>query len=109
MNYLSSKKHTISLQYNCLYKNAAGNYMSCTSTTDIHVNPQFVDQTNHDYHLKSTVGRWNGKTWVKDTVYSPCIDAGYPSSSYSSEPKPNGSRINIGRYGNTAYASKSKS
>jgi hypothetical protein len=109
INYLSGSNHTISLQYNCLYNNAAGNYMSCTSTTDIHVNPQFADQANHDYHLKSTVGRWNGKTWVKDTVYSPCIDAGYPSSSYSSEPKPNGSRINIGRYGNTAYASKSKS
>ncbi len=108
INYLASKNHKLALQYNCLYKNAAGNYKVCTSTTDIYVNPLFADQTNHDYHLKSTSGRWNGKTWVKDTVISPCIDAGYPSSAYSSEPKPNGNRINIGRYGNTIYASKSK-
>ncbi len=108
VNYLASNNHKFSLQYNCLYKNAAGNYKDCASTTDIYVDPLFVDQTNHDYHLKSTSGRWNGKTWVKDTVISPCIDAGYPSSDYSQEPKPNGNRINIGRYGNTIYASKSK-
>ncbi|WP_230627490.1 right-handed parallel beta-helix repeat-containing protein [Methanosarcina barkeri] len=109
MNYLASKNHKIYLQYNCLYNNAVGNYKSCTSKTDIHVNPLFASQTKHDYHLKSTTGRWNGKTWVKDTVISPCIDAGHPSWSYSHEPKPNGKRINIGRYGNTIYASKSKS
>jgi hypothetical protein len=107
INYLTSKNHKFVLQNNCLYKNVAGNYKSCTSTTDIYVNPLFADQKNHDYHLKSTVGRWNGKTWVKDTVISPCIDAGYSSSAYSSEPKPNGNRINIGTYGNTAYASLS--
>ncbi len=107
INYLTNKNHKFVLQNNCLYKNAAGNYKSCTSTTDIYVNPLFADQKNHDYHLKSTVGRWNGKTWVKDTVISPCIDAGYSSSAYSSEPKPNGNRINIGTYGNTAYASLS--
>jgi hypothetical protein len=108
INYLTSN-HKFVLQNNCLYKNSAGNYKNCTSTTDIYVNPLFADQTNHDYHLKSTAGRWNGKIWVKDTVSSPCIDAGYPSSAYSNEPTPNGSRINIGRYGNTIYASKSKS
>ena len=53
-------------------------------------------------------GRWNGKTWVKDKVSSPCIDAGYRYSDYSNEPKPNGNRINIGPDGNTRYASKSE-
>ena len=95
------------LENNCLYNNSAGNYKNCTSTTDIYVNPLFADQKNHDYHLQSTAGRWNGKTWVKDKVSSPCIDAGYPSSDYSKEPEDNGNRINIGRYGNTIYASKS--
>jgi len=108
INYLTNKNHKFVLQNNCFYNNSAGNYLNCASTTDIYVNSLFADQTNHDYHLQSTSGRWNGKIWVKDKVSSPCIDAGYPSSAYSNEPKPNGNRINIGRYGNTIYASLSK-
>ncbi len=96
------------LENNCLYNNAGGNYKNCTSTTDIYVTPLFADQKNHDYHLQSTAGRWNGKTWVKDKVSSPCIDAGYRYSDYSNEPEPNGKRINIGPDGNTGYASKSE-
>jgi len=107
INYLTSKNHKFVLQNNCLYKNSAGNYKDCTSTTDIYVNPLFADQKKHDYHLQSVAGRWNGKAWVKDKVSSPCIDAGYPSSDYSKEPEDNGNRINIGRYGNTIYESLS--
>jgi len=101
--------HTIVLENNCLYNNTAGKYKNCASKADIYVNPLFANQKNHDYHLQSITGRWNGKTWVKDKVSSPCIDAGYRNSDYSKEPKPNGNKINIGRYGNTIYASKSKS
>lgn len=104
-----TKNHKFVLQNNCLYNNTGGNYKSCTSTSDIYVNPLFANQKSHDYHLQSIAGRWNGKTWVKDKVSSPCIDKGYPSSDYSKEPENNGNRINIGRYGNTIYASKSAS
>ncbi|MGB9930110.1 MAG: right-handed parallel beta-helix repeat-containing protein [Methanosarcina sp.] len=107
INYLSDT-HTIVLDNNCLYNNIAGNYKNCKSTTDIYTNPLFADPKNHDYHLQSQAGRWNGKTWVKDKVNSPCIDTGYKASDYSKEPENNGNRINIGRYGNTQYASKSK-
>jgi hypothetical protein len=107
INYLS-KNHNFVLENNCLYNNAAGNYKGCTSKTDIYLNPLFVDQKNHDYHLQSVTGHWNGK-WVKDKVNSPCIDAGCISSDYSKEPENNGNRINIGRYGNTIYASLSPS
>jgi hypothetical protein len=69
--------------------------------------PLFADAANGDYHLKSTEGRWNGSTWVTDAVTSPCIDAGDPVSAYENEPAPNGGRINLGCYGNTAEASKS--
>lgn len=69
--------------------------------------PLFADATSRDYHLKSTEGRWNGSTWVTDAVASPCIDAGDPASAYENEPAPNGGRINLGCYGNTAEASKS--
>jgi len=106
-NYLP-ETHSFEIAYNCLYNNSAGNYKDCTSKADIHIRPLFVDQENHDYHLQSRGGSWNGKTWVKYKVSSPCIDTGYPSADYSNEPEDNGNRINIGRYGNTIYASKSK-
>jgi hypothetical protein len=105
-NYLTNN-HKFVLENNCLYGNSVGNYKGCTSKSDIYVNPLFVDQKKRDYHLQSVSGHWNGKTWVKDKASSPCIDAGYKSSDYSKEPKDNGNRINIGRYGNTVYASLS--
>jgi len=78
-------------------------------TTD----PLFSDVVNHDYHLQSTVGRWDPSAnsgsggWVVDTSHSPAIDAGDPASDYGNEPSPNGDRANMGVYGNTAHASKS--
>ena len=59
------------------------------------------------YHLKSENGRWSGVQWINDTDTSPCVDAGDPTSDYSNEPTPNGNRVNIGAFGNTAEASKS--
>ncbi|RPJ69168.1 MAG: hypothetical protein EHM20_16690, partial [Alphaproteobacteria bacterium] len=52
-------------------------------TTDIYVDPLFVNQRNHNYRLKPT---------------SPCIDAGYPSGNSSKGLGENGTRVNIGRY-----------
>jgi predicted outer membrane repeat protein len=62
-----------------------------------------------DYHLQSQAGRWDPatKTWVKDDVTSPCIDAGDISSPIGYEAFPNGGRINMGTYGGTVEASKS--
>jgi hypothetical protein len=72
--------------------------------------PLFADPAARDFHLKSEHGRWvPGKSeWVKDALTSPCIDAGSPADTYEAEPKPNGGRVNVGAYGNTAEASKSK-
>ena len=44
---------------------------------------------------------------INDEAQAPCIDAGDPASAYANEPAPNGGRINLGCYGNTAHASKS--
>jgi len=60
----------------------------------------------HDFHLKSQYGRWTALGWRADTTQSPCVDAGNPNASYSLEPKPNGNRVNMGAYGNSAQASK---
>ena len=108
INYLP-ETHTLMLDNNCLYNNSGGDYKNCSTTTDIYVTPLIADLKNHDYHLKSKAGRWDGRTWREDNVSSLCIDAGYRYSDYSNEPEPNGSRINIGPDGNTRYASKSKS
>ncbi len=84
----------------------------CTLSDNLNTDPLFADATNsnpgaRDYHLSSKAGRYSSGNWIIDTVTSPLIDAGYPASAYSNEPDPNSDRINIGRYGNTAEASKS--
>ena len=92
---------------------------SCTEDTyfipavytdlNIHSNPLFADVTEDDYRLKSERGRYwpMFDIWVLDDVTSPCIDAGDPQDSFSNETQPNGGRINMGAYGNTAQASLS--
>lgn len=59
------------------------------------------------FHLQSETGRWEGSQWMSDDVTSFCINTGSPFSDYSNEPFPNGSRINIGAFGNTNEASQS--
>lgn len=63
-----------------------------------------------DYHLRSQTGRWDPQTrsWVTDDTTSPCIDAGSPTDPVSEEPVPNGGVINMGAYGGTAQAGKSR-
>lgn len=101
----SGKKIT----YSCLYNTAKNDNLSDYGTGCIAKDPCFADAASGDFHLKSAAGRWNGTTWVKDTVTSPCIDAGETSAAYANEPSPNGNRANMGAYGNTAEASKSTS
>jgi parallel beta-helix repeat protein len=76
---------------------------------NIDTTPLFVDAANGDYHLQSTAGSWhNGATdWTTDASTSPCIDAGHPTDPYGNESDPNGSRINMGAYGNLPEASLS--
>jgi parallel beta-helix repeat protein len=73
---------TISITYSDVY----GGW---TGEGNIFGDPLFI-KSSDDYHLSSD---------------SPCIDAGDPNSDYSNEPQPNGSRVNMGRYGNTPEAS----
>ena len=98
--------------YNDVWGNTLGSYSDGTTAGEgeIEVDPKFADPTNHDFHPRSTSGRWTESGWVyTDTENSACIDAGDPFSDCSNEPEPNGGRINMGAYGNTAEASKSAS
>lgn len=97
------------ITYSCLYNTVKSDNLSDYGTGCIAKDPCFADAASGDFHLKSAAGRWNGATWVKDTVTSPCIDAGETSAAYANEPTPNGNRANMGAYGNTAEASKSTS
>jgi len=104
------------VQNNDIYNNKNGQTYgeSITMSNNLNVGPQCADSTNsnvnsRDYHLKSEAGRYSNGEWIADSVSSLLIDAGYSGSSFSSEPSPNGGVINIGRYGNTAQASKSVS
>jgi hypothetical protein len=82
---------------------------SFTGTGNISSDPLFANASTGDFHLQSSHGRFNPSTglFVNDSVNSPAIDAGDPSSDFSKEPAPNGGRINLGCYGNTVEASKS--
>ena len=83
------------------YSDVQGSY---SGTGNINVDPLFVG--GGDFHLQSQEGHWTSSGWVNDSQTSPCIDAGNPASDFSNEPSPNGGRINMGAYGNTAQASK---
>jgi len=64
-----------------------------------------------DYHLRSQTGRWDplADAWVPDATHSPGIDAGNPNTPCDLEPAPNGGIANIGAYGATNQAAKSRS
>ena len=80
-----------------LYSNLAAVTYNCIDDWsgggegNIGANPLFSDMVNEDYHLLPS---------------SPCIDAGDPFSDWSNEFFPNGSRANMGAYGNTSAATK---
>ncbi|MEI6502966.1 MAG: FlgD immunoglobulin-like domain containing protein, partial [Armatimonadota bacterium] len=104
---------TLAMSYCDIYGNPEGNYRNWPNQTgkngNLSKDPLFANAAKGDFHEKSKGGRWNPvtRTWVKDTVQSPCIDKGKPASPFALEPAPNGGRINMGAYGNTAQASKS--
>ncbi len=81
-NYFGTKLPTGKTQYDPTGKNG-----------NISADPLFVNKAGGDYHEKSG---------------SPHVDTGNPASDYSMEPVPNGSRANIGAYGNTTQATLSR-
>jgi len=81
------------------------------SNNCISADPLFADQTY--FHEKSSEGFYangffSGGSWSIATEDSPAIDAGDRASTYANEPTPNGRRLNLGAYGNTPVASKTR-
>ncbi len=102
-------------------------YATRQAVQSISKNPLFVDIDGADnvlggnnawddnFHLASVAGSYTGAhftaqsagAFVADASTSPCVDAGDPSSSYAGELLPDGVRVNMGAFGNTADASLS--
>ncbi|MBN2779237.1 MAG: right-handed parallel beta-helix repeat-containing protein [Bacteroidales bacterium] len=117
---------TISSDYNTYFANGNANLFNYNGTignagpmgvNDLTYDPLFVG--SGDYHLQSENGSytnskapiWPPETasdgvWSNDASSSPALDKGNPADTYSNEPVDNGSRINMGVFGNTVQASK---
>jgi parallel beta-helix repeat protein len=99
-----------SLAYCDLWNNGGGNYVGLPDQTGTHgdfsANPLYVS-AGTNFHLKSQAGHWTASGFVLDSMTSPCLAAGDPSSPYNLQPTPNGGAIEVGAYGDTAQASKS--
>ncbi|MDA0337996.1 MAG: right-handed parallel beta-helix repeat-containing protein, partial [bacterium] len=80
-------------------------------THSMSLNPRFIADAvapaSMDLHVASQAGRWDGSNFVSDVETSPAIDAGDPRDSFAKETAPNGNRVNLGAWGNTAEASRS--
>lgn len=74
----------------------------------VSMDPLFADEAAGDFHLKSIQGRYTPAGVVTDAVHSPVIDLGDPLSAFDVEPSWNGGRLNLGAYGNTFQASRSR-
>ncbi|HMP74713.1 MAG TPA: right-handed parallel beta-helix repeat-containing protein [Kiritimatiellia bacterium] len=85
------------------WQRASGQDLNSIST-----DPLFADESGFDFHPRSTGGRWTPSGFETDVVHAMTIDLGNPSSPFSMETAPNGSRINIGAYGNTEQAGRSR-
>ena len=68
---------------------------------------RYEDLASIDVHLLSAAGYCvnGGAVGPATALCSPAIDLGDPDADYANEPVPNGGRLNLGAYGNTAEAS----
>ena len=77
-----------------------------------YINPSsswtYAGAVSNDVHLLSPAAYFlnDGTRGPATASYSPAIDLGDPASDWSAEPGSNGSRVNLGAYGNTAEASE---
>jgi len=104
-NFYVHSGGTLDISYSCFQ---LPSYLN-TGVGNININPLFVDAVGDDFHLKSTYGHWEDFNWIIDNENSHAIDSGDPNDAFNLEPINNGSRINMGCYGNTMQASKSNS
>ncbi len=69
------------------------------------VDPLFANTDAHDFHLRSTHGRFTPTGYVEDTADSPTLAAGDPAGSANANPARAGATSELGAYGNSLEAS----
>jgi len=81
-----------------------------TESNVFSANPLFADAASGNFHVRSQGGRYDpvAQEWVVDEDHSPAIDAADPTAPYDLEPMPHGGRANLGVWGNTHLASRSR-
>ncbi|MFC1703671.1 C1 family peptidase [Candidatus Omnitrophota bacterium] len=92
INNLSPFLQTI--YFNNVWGNGTNYDSSVTGDGIISYDPLLVNPTAGNYHLQD--------------YNSPCIDKGHPEDDYSQEPHYNGRCINMGAYGNTPEAARTR-
>lgn len=82
----------VTSRYNDVFGNKTANFQGATAGTgDLSVPLAF--KSTADFHL---------------TAFGPTTDHGDPNDAYALEPQPNGARVNMGAFGNTASAELSE-
>jgi hypothetical protein len=79
----------VTVSYSDLWDCGSGAVSNAIVDVCIGLDPIFMDPDNGDFHLHQA---------------SPCIDSGDLAAECGDEPEPNGCRVNMGAYGNTAEA-----
>ena len=79
----------LSVYYSAFHECGEGPAEDATLVSALEADPLFVLPDQGSFHLQPG---------------SPCIDAGNPSTECNNEPVPNGCRVNMGAYGDTADA-----
>ncbi|NCD23383.1 MAG: right-handed parallel beta-helix repeat-containing protein, partial [Spartobacteria bacterium] len=82
--------------------------MSTNWYGNLFADPKVANADTLDFHLLSTVGYLSNGTWQTSTEHSPAIDFGWAGAAVGAETDPNGGRLNVGLYGGTAEASRSR-
>ena len=75
---------------------------------NVYADPKFLNADAFDFHLLSATGYLSNGTWQASTEHSPAIDFGWSGAAVGAETDPNGGRLNVGLYGGTAEASRSR-
>jgi hypothetical protein len=71
INYLP-ETHTFVLENNCLYNNYAGNYLNCTSTTDIYIDPLLLNQSIGAGYFSEALPKNINQTTINSILLESC-------------------------------------
>ena len=115
VDFVDSANSAFDIDYTLLADNTGAtcsfvNGASKLGASMVYGDPLFA--ATDDCHLLSEAGYFDSEGslhYAAAGVRSPAIDAGDPASDYSRESAPNGGCVNLGRYGNTAEASRTPS